>query len=150
MRLSSASPDARWQALLDGRDQFIVEHGQWQEFVDLLNRPRPPNDALRKLLKEPAPWDATPTETPPPAWDAATWLLTRFNYEGPKDPALGSDAYVAQAAHTEGQRAALGVPEEMPTVLLDMLTHVRNGRWDEKTFWKHLRAQLQPTKGAEG
>lgn len=123
-----------------------------------------------------APSDATqgnslcqPTETPPPPWDAPddkrmedkvallydaikhgddvhkAWLKEAIDnhFAGlPVPPPTGKG--------TEGQRAALVLPERAPTELWGWLNMVRGGRWDEKTFWETLRTHLSPpAKGAD-
>ena len=37
---------------------FTVSHETFVKFQELLDRPLPPTDKLRRLLKTPAPWDA--------------------------------------------------------------------------------------------
>ena len=36
---------------------FTVSHETFVQFQELLDRPLPPTDRLRRLLKTPAPWD---------------------------------------------------------------------------------------------
>jgi uncharacterized protein (DUF1778 family) len=45
------------QTLLDQR-LFMVSGGQYQDLLDLLERPPEENAGLRELFSQPAPWDA--------------------------------------------------------------------------------------------
>lgn len=45
------------QTLLDQR-LFMVSGGQYQDLLDLLDRPPEENAGLRELFSKPAPWDA--------------------------------------------------------------------------------------------
>jgi hypothetical protein len=109
-----------------------------------------------------------PTEPPPPAWDARRLTLDTVMLQAKQVASelmvIAEDGNTSKpgkyyllverlfhefkAAYTAGQRAALGMPEEMPAVLPDLMERYApaNSGIDPQAFWAALRAHLTQTR----